>query len=210
MLQSSMRVRINRLRRATVFGFAGLAGVALAMVAGMASASSFTLRVEKNVHVTNAPTMAFAVRPVDTHEAVAVGPSGYAVYTFQGETTHHLICHKTHSAKTDCWAFWPPVSVHSAKGLTKQAGIKGKLGAFHNHGKLQLTLNGQPLYYFAPDLQAKDKSQATGDELKTFGSTWHIVAAGSPAGGATPTGTRSTMPAPTTGSTTTPAPPYWG
>ena len=41
----------------------------------------------------------------------------------------------------------------------------------------QLTLNGQPLYYFTPDIQAKNKHQATGDELKTFGSIWHVVKA---------------------------------
>ena len=58
-------------------------------------AKSFTLKVAKNVHVTNTPTKSFRVKAVDVHEAVAVGQSGYAVYTFQGETTRHLICKKT-------------------------------------------------------------------------------------------------------------------
>ena len=44
------------------------------MAAGMASASSFTLRIEKNVHVTNDPTKAFRVKAVNTHQPVAVGP----------------------------------------------------------------------------------------------------------------------------------------
>ena len=35
--------------------------------------------------------------------------------------------------------------------------------------------NGKPLYYFTPDIQAGNKKMATGDELKTFGSIWHIV-----------------------------------
>jgi predicted lipoprotein with Yx(FWY)xxD motif len=102
------------------------------------------------VHVTNTPTKAFRVKPVDTTESVAVGPSGYPVYTFQGETTQHLICQKTASAKTNCWSFWPPASVSSSNGISKQSGIAGKLGTFSNHGVLQLTLNGQPLYYFTP------------------------------------------------------------
>jgi hypothetical protein len=67
--------------------------------------------------------------------------------------------------------------VSSAKGFSAQKGIKGRLGSFRNHGTLQLTLNGQPLYYFTPDIQSHNKRQATGDELKTFGSIWHIVAA---------------------------------
>ena len=155
----------------------------------MAVASTATLRVEKNVHVTNASTAMFRVKAVNAREAVAVGPTGYPVYTFQGETTHHVICKKTSSAATNCWAFWPPVSPASAKGISKQAGISGKLGTFRNHGTLQLTLSGQPLYYFTPDIQSGNKRQATGDELKTFGSIWHIVkahvsgAAGQPSSG---------------------------
>jgi predicted lipoprotein with Yx(FWY)xxD motif len=160
-------------------------------VASIAVAKSFTLRVTKNVHVTNTPTKAFRVKAVDTHEAVAVGPSGFAVYTFQGETTHHIICKKTSSAKTNCWAFWPPVSPSGSGAVTKQSGISGKLGTFKNHGTTQLTLNGQPLYYFTPDISAKNKHQATGDELKTFGSIWHIVKAkgGGSAQSVTSTGT---------------------
>jgi len=111
-----------------------IAGLAVVAVAGLAVAKSFTLKVSKNVHVTNTPTKSFRVKAVDVHEAVAVGQSGYAVYTFQGETTHHLICKKTASASTNCWAFWPPVSVKSAKGLAAQTGIKDKIGSFMNHG----------------------------------------------------------------------------
>ena len=167
----------SRPRRSTAMWLAGVAGVAVLAVAGTAIANSFTLKTLKNVHVTNTPTKMFRVKAVDTHEAVAVGPTGYAVYTFQGETTHHIICKKTTSASTNCWAFWPPVSVSSAKGISKPPGIKGKLGTFRIHGTLQVTLNGQPLYYFTPDLTSHNKHVATGDELKTFGSIWHIVKA---------------------------------
>jgi predicted lipoprotein with Yx(FWY)xxD motif len=196
----------RRLPRAAVLVTAALAGSAVAVIAGMAAASSFTLRVAKNVHVTNTPTKAFRVKAVDVREAVTVGASGYPVYTFQGETTHHIICKKTSSSATNCWAFWPPVSVASAKGISKQTGIKGTLGTFRNHGTLQVTLNGQPLYYFTPDIQSKNKGQATGDELKTFGSIWHIVTA-DPSVTRRPTSTQPTMPTTTTTSTT----PYmWG
>jgi predicted lipoprotein with Yx(FWY)xxD motif len=179
----------------------GGAAAVLVIVAAMASAKSFTLRVAKNVHVTNTPTKAFRVKAVDTHEAVAVGPSGFAVYTFQGETTHHIICKKTNSAKTNCWAFWPPVSPSSSGAVSKASGIHGKLGTFKNHGVTQLTLNGQPLYYFTPDIQAKNKHQARGDELKTFGSIWHIVKAK----GAT---SHSSSPGQATSSTGTSTTPY--
>ncbi len=165
----------HRPSRSALIVVAALTALAVAAFAAVAVAKSFTLRVARHVHVTNTPTKAFRVRPVNVHEAVAIGAAGYAVYTFQGETTHHIICKKTASAATNCWAFWPPVSVPSAKGLHDQLGIHGKLGTFHNHGTLQLTLDGKPLYYFTPDIQAGNKMMATGDELKTFGSIWHIV-----------------------------------
>jgi len=156
-----------------------VAGLAVVAVAGLAAAKSFTLKVSEGVHVNNSSIpAALKVKTVNVHETVAVGPAGYAVYTFQGETTHHLICKKTTSAGTNCWAFWPPVSVNSAKGLAAQTGIKGKLGTFKNHGERQLTLGGKPLYYFTPDIQGGNKKQAMGDELKTFGSIWHIVTVG--------------------------------
>jgi predicted lipoprotein with Yx(FWY)xxD motif len=165
---------------------------------------SFTLTVSNGVHDTNARFAQFAVKKVDLRENIAVGPIGFAVYTFQGETTHHIICKKSSNPASNCWAFWPPVSVTSAKGLTKQAGIRGKLGTFHNQGTLQLTLNGRPLYYFTPDIQSRNKRVATSDETKTFGSIWHIVKAAAPATSrpkSTNTTTTSTMPTTSTTST---------
>jgi predicted lipoprotein with Yx(FWY)xxD motif len=210
MLQPSSHARVRLALRAAGLSVALLAGVAAAVIVGTAAASSFTLRVTKNVHVTNTPTKAFRAVAVDKHEAVAVGPSGFPVYTFQGEfvrgAMRHLICQKTSSAATNCWAFWPPVSPSSATNLTKQSGIKGKLATFRNHGTLQLTLNGQPLYYFAPDIQSGNKHMATGDELKTFGSIWHVVVAHVSGGSGqnTTTTTTTTTTTPSYGTSTNP------
>jgi len=206
------RAVAHRPRRSAAVILLAVAAVAALAVASMAIAKSFTLRVAKNVHVTNTPTKAFRVKAVDTHEAVAVGPSGFPVYTFQGETTHHIICQKTTSSATNCWAFWPPVSPSGSGAVSKQSGISGKLGTFKNHGTTQLTLNGQPLYYFTPDIMSGNKHQATGDQLKTFGSIWHIVKAADPSSSApgTATGT-GTMPTTSTTSTTPTTPGYtWG
>lgn len=187
-------------RRSAAILLVGVAALAALVVASMAIAKSFTLRVSNNVHVTNVPTKSFRVKAVNKHESVAVGPSGYAVYTFQGETTHHLICKKTSNASTNCWAFWPPVSPSGSGAVSMQSGVSGKLGTFKNHGVTQLTLNGQPLYYFTPDIMSGNKHEATGDQLKTFGSIWHIVTADPPSGS-------STM---STTSTTSTTPSSWG
>jgi predicted lipoprotein with Yx(FWY)xxD motif len=193
----------RRPRRSAAMLFAGIAALAVFAVAGLALAKSFTLKVAKHVHVTNTPTAMFRVKAVNTHEAVAVGPTGYAVYTFQGETTHHIICKKTTSQATNCWAFWPPVSPPGSGAVSKQSGISGKLGTFKNHGVTQLTLNGQPVYYFTPDIMSHNKHQATGDELKTFGSIWHIVKASAKSSAGQPS------PMPTTSTQTSPSP-TWG
>jgi predicted lipoprotein with Yx(FWY)xxD motif len=164
----------------SVIAVAALAGFLAAGFAAIAGGKSFTLRVVKNVHVNNTGLAKSGIpvtKMVNIRENVAVGSRGFAVYTFQGETTHHLICKKTTKPATNCWAFWPPVTVHSAKGLSAQTGIKGKLAAFRNHGVMQVTLGGKPLYYFTPDISGKNKKQAMGDDLKTFGSVWHIVKA---------------------------------
>jgi predicted lipoprotein with Yx(FWY)xxD motif len=188
-------------RRSAGIVLSVVAGVVALAVASLAIASSNTLKIAKNVHVTNTPTKAFRVKAVDTHESVVVGPSGFAVYTFQGETTRHLICMKTTSSSTNCWAFWPPVSPGSGGAVTKQSGISGKIGTFKNHGVTQVTLNGQPLYYFTPDIMGKNKHQALGDELKTFGSIWHIVKASG-------SSSDSMQPAPMQTTSTTSTSPY--
>jgi predicted lipoprotein with Yx(FWY)xxD motif len=174
--------RARRRPRRAVIIIAALAGLAVAAASSIAGGKSFTLRVMNNVHVDNTVLAASGVpvaSKVNTHEAVVVGPSGYAVYMFKGETTHHIICMKTNSKATNCWGFWPPVSPNSAKGISAGPGVSGKLGTFHNHGMLQLTLGGHPLYYFSPDVMAGKKNAASGAELKTFGSTWLIVTPGS-------------------------------
>jgi predicted lipoprotein with Yx(FWY)xxD motif len=185
----------------------GVAAVAALAVAGLAlAASPSTLRVRSNVHVTNAAIpAALKVKTVDTHEAVAVGPAGYAVYTFEGESVspRHIICKKS----AGCWKFWPPVSVQSASGISKASGIKGKLGSFRIHGLIQLTLRGMPLYYFAPDIKSGNKRKATGDELNTFGSIWHIVKATAASSGAAQSTTMSTS---STSTSTNPYPNGWG
>src|SRR5438105_976418 len=150
----------RRRPRPAVIIVAVLAGFAVAAASSIAGGKTFTLRTVKSVHVNNTGLAKMGVpvaKRVNTHEAVVVGPSGYAVYEFKGETTHNIICKKTSTTATNCWGFWPPVSVNSAKGISLQPGITGKLGTFHNHGMLQLTLNGHPLYNFVPDIMSGNK-----------------------------------------------------
>jgi predicted lipoprotein with Yx(FWY)xxD motif len=181
-----------------------IAGVAsIATMTGLAVAKSFTLSVAHRATVTRAGQST-------VREDIAVNSSGRAVYTLSGDSATHPECTKA----SGCFAFWPPVTVRSAKGLTKSSEISGKLGVLRRNGFIQLTLNRHPLYTFASD---HAKSAANGDGLHGFGGTWHVdklsaatAVAGMPATTTTPTTTpmtpATTTPTTTTPTTTTPAP----
>ena len=165
------RLHMRLRRRAAAMLVVGLAGVVAALgLVAIAVGKAFTLRVERNAHVTNG----FPPPMVNKHEAIAIGPQGVAVYTLAGETTTHLLCVSKRTGQM-CLTFWPPATVKSARGLTLQSGIKGKLGTFHRAGYgLQLELSGRPLYYFLPDVKAHNPAKATGQLVQNSG-IWHVV-----------------------------------
>jgi predicted lipoprotein with Yx(FWY)xxD motif len=164
---------------------AAVAGLGAAALVGVAVARSFTLRVAKHATV---------VTPAGSaHEDIVVNSRGRAVYELSGDTRHHPKCTKANG----CWSFWVPVKVASARKLSKAHGIKGRTQAWQRGGFRQVTLAGHPLYTYTGDHQ---RDVATGEGIRTFGGTWHVMKAGPAKAPAT-----STTPAPTTtGTTTTP------
>jgi predicted lipoprotein with Yx(FWY)xxD motif len=163
---------------------AGLAGVALAALAGIAIAKASTLGVAKNVKVKT------------KSENVVVDSHGIAVYTLSDETTkpHHvkLTCTKA----SGCFAFWFPVTVHSASTkLTAASGIKGKLGLLRRNGFFQVTLGGKPLYTFKLDENSSGKpvkGKTIGEGIPSFGGVWHVIVAASSSHAPTHTTTTTT------------------
>jgi predicted lipoprotein with Yx(FWY)xxD motif len=186
----------SRRRRSSAFVLAGVAGLAVAALAGVALAKSFTVEVASNVKVGS------------KHEAIVVTSKGVAVYELIGETKQNPLC------TGGCLTAWPPVKASAHAKLTKALGVKGTLGTWHRTGFTQLTLNGHLLYTFAGDMNKK--GVATGDGIQFPGAVWHVVLA-SPAKKATnvphtttsvPTST-STPTTPSTPTTTSPYPPGW-
>ena len=158
---------------------AGVAGLALAALTGLAMAKTHTtLGTASNATI---------------GKTIVVDGRGLTVYELKPETSHHLLC-KT----KDCFANWPPVKVASAHTkLTAATGIKGRLGITHRSGFFQVTLGGHPLYRFAGD--TAKKGNANGQGIHGFGGTWHVVTASSSAPSTT---------TPTTTTNTTPTNPY--
>lgn len=186
------RTRAPKLAVAIVAATAGFAAAALV---GVAIAKAFTVQVAKNAKVTNQSGMT-------TTENIAVNSRGFALYTLTGDSKSHPKCAKGNS----CFSFWPPLTVASAKQLSKAPGIKGKLGVWHRNGFFQAMLAGHPLYRYAPDTQ---RHTATGEGIHSFGGTWHVLkAAGSASGSATMTTTTTTTTTSTTTTVSCAYPPY--
>jgi predicted lipoprotein with Yx(FWY)xxD motif len=170
--------RTNRVKRSVALLAIGVSGFALAAVAGIAVAKSFTLGAAKNVSVKG------------KKESIVVNSKGLTVYDLIPETTRRALC----KSSNGCLSFWFPVTVSSAKAkLSAAPGVKGKLGTWQRNGFLQVTLGGHPLYTFK--LDDKKRGKATGEGIASFGGTWHVLRAS--------TGKKSTNTPSTSTSTTT-------
>lgn len=181
----------RRLRRVHVAVVAAaVAGFAGAALVGLAVARTMTLQVATGASVTN-------VSGSTKTENIVINGRGRAVYTLSGDTTKHRKCTKANG----CFSFWPPVTVSSAKGLSKPAGVKGKLRTFKRNGIIQVTLGGHPLYTFSNDHKKRD---ATGEGIKSFGGTWHVVKDAATGSGS------SSSPPPMSSTPTTTTSPYPG
>lgn len=179
--QRSRRARRGRFAAAVPVAVCLLAATA---VVSVALAKTFTLTVAKHAKVTNFNTKK------TVKEAVLVDAKSLVVYTLSGDSKAHPKCTKANT----CFQFWPPVTVASAKKLSKAPGIKGKLGTWKRNGFVQVTLNGHPLYRFFLD---KKKDLAQGEAVNSFGGIWHVVKAGSKATSPSKAGqTPSPMPTP--------------
>lgn len=168
---------------------AALAGVTAAALVGVAVARTFTLQVAKNAKV-------MSVTGTRTSESIVVNGHARAVYVLTGDSKRHPEC----TSKNGCFQFWPPVTVSSAKRLSKAPGIRGKLGLWHRNGFLQVTLAGHPVYTYAGD---RSKRVATGEGIKTFGGTWHVIKPAGTRSGSTNTSTPATTSTMATTSTST-------
>ncbi len=81
----------------------------------------------------------------NTKKKVLADAKGISIYTFDMDSTNTSVC------KGSCLRVWPPLEALSTSVvLPPYSTIMG------NNGKLQLTLNGLPLYYFQNDKVPSD------------------------------------------------------
>jgi len=156
-----LRGRRSRVRRPPTSKLIalGVAVVAVASMAAIAVAASTTLGTG-------------TVKINGKSKTVVVDSRGVTLYTLSGERVGNLKC-----VSSTCFGFWPPDKVSATATLTKAKGVKGTLSKLRRvkGNFFQVMLDGHPLYRFAPD---KGKiGSALGEGIKSFGETWHVVAA---------------------------------
>jgi predicted lipoprotein with Yx(FWY)xxD motif len=89
------------------------------------------------------------------------------LYLFEKDKTRASTCDGS------CAQVWPPLTT-SSKPVAGAGVAASKLGTTkRKDGKLQVTYNGHPLYYYYLD---RKPGQTSGQGLKLFGAGWYVVA----------------------------------
>ncbi len=135
--------------------------VLLVLVALLASSTLSQVRAQPSSQAA-APTVSVADNKA--FGKILVGKDGLTLYNFTEDSLDSSTC------VDKCATAWPPLLVDSADKLTVADGIPGEFGTLTRTDKtLQVTYNGQPLYYWFKDKAAGD---TTGNRI---GRTWWVV-----------------------------------
>ena len=79
------------------------------------------------------------------------GEDGKTLYVFSADSANTSACADT------CAATWPPFTLDAGETVKAGDGVTGALTTFARaDGKMQVAINGMPLYYFKNDAKAGD------------------------------------------------------
>ena len=116
------------------------------------------------------PQAAASTRISTAHSSLGtylVGPNGHTVYLWTADSRNESAC------KDACAKVWPPVMLKGK--LVAGSGVKSSLlkSIPRTGGGRQVTYNGWPLYYYAPDTKA---GLTKGEGSNSFGYPWYVLA----------------------------------
>ncbi len=135
---------------------AGLtAGLALVLAACSGSAATATpSAAPASVAAPSASSSTYEIRIAQhaTLGAYLTGEDGKSLYLLTKDSSDTSTCSGA------CAAAWPPFELEASEHVTADAGVTGTLATIKraDDGKMQVTYNGIPLYYFANDAKAGD------------------------------------------------------
>jgi predicted lipoprotein with Yx(FWY)xxD motif len=166
---NSIRTRVTVAIAATSFAVAALAGCATTTQTGSSTTGPGSAASSP------AATQAVLATASTSLGKVVVDGKGLTVYVFDKDTAGAT----SSACAGQCAATWPAVESDSAKPSV--TGVSGTVGTISGtDGKLQVTLNGLPLYTFANDKAAGDvNGQGVGDIWWAVGSDGAKIAAAS-------------------------------
>ncbi len=97
---------------------------------------------------------------------ILVDSRGITLYDFPPDMGTTSVCYSA------CAALWPPLLTHGkpVAGPDVHAALLGTTK--RKDGKLEVTYNGHPLYYWVGDHKP---GQTTGQGLKQFGGPWWVL-----------------------------------
>ena len=124
-------------------------------------------------------------------ERVVVNAQGHTLYALGGESRTRQFC-----TSSECLRFWPPLRASSKSAhLRAVQGVQGPLRVLtRDHGFVQVTLRGMPLYRFSGD---RGRGEVNGEGVVgPGGHVWHAVTAASGAMHTPPAATPAPAPAP--------------
>jgi predicted lipoprotein with Yx(FWY)xxD motif len=79
------------------------------------------------------------------------GEDGKTLYVFTADSANKSACADA------CATNWPPFTIDADESVKAGDGVTGALTTFARaDGKMQVAINGLPLYYFAKDAKAGD------------------------------------------------------
>jgi predicted lipoprotein with Yx(FWY)xxD motif len=96
-----------------------------------------------------------------------VDSKGKTLYLFEADKGNNSSCNGA------CASVWPPATTSGPPTAGPNV-TAAKLGTtMRSDGKLQMTYNGHPLYYYVADTKTGD---TTGQGLNQFGALWYVLA----------------------------------
>lgn len=109
-----------------------------------------------------------------TKVALRTTPLGRVLVDSKGITLYDFVAdkHMASACYGACAALWPPLLTHGkpVAGPGVRASLLGTTK--RRDGKLEVTYNGHPLYYYVVD---RNPGQTTGQGLDQFGAPWWVL-----------------------------------